>query len=465
MAASAWIGVDLGTSSLKVVAVGNDGILLEQHEAALPVDRPGPDRAEADPGAWTRAVDEAMEPLAAAYDVRSVAITGQMHGTVLLDEDDLTVRPAVLWPDSRSHAQQARWDHLPPPLLGRLGNPWTPGMTGPVLAWLSEHEPEAVRRAARVALPKDHVREHLDESRASRDVAVTDPTDASGTLLWDVAERSWVTGVDALVPSHLLPGVVGSAEVRGSWRGVDLHVGAGDTPASLLAVERTLGAWQPGDLVVNLGTGAQVIDPVAPPPSGSGWPLVHTGADAAGGDFAMVAAANAGLALTWAQEQLGLDWEQLAGLAATAPAGADGVLFSPFVSPERGALRSTTEPGWTRSDPTAALAARAAVEAQAFLVRRAAELLDAPAQRVLVVGGGARADWVRQLLADVLARPIQHVPMRSAAAAGAVLLADGPLLGGGTGPTPLTEPVPDPALEDAYARWVARCYPDESGQP
>ncbi len=241
-----------------------------------------------------------------AYDVRAVGVTGQMHGTILVDESGTAVRPAVLWPDSRAEVMRPRWDALPDEVLGRLGNPWSAGMTGPVLAWLAEHEPDAVARAERVALPKDLVREHLVPGSTS-----SDPSDASGTLLWDVAHGSWSREATALVPAHLLPKIRPSAEFVGTWRDAEVVVGGGDTPVSLVALEHAVDGWQPGDVVVNLGTGAQVIDPRTGPPTGSGWSDVHVYEGVLGEHYSMVAAQNAGLALSWAQEQLGITWDEL----------------------------------------------------------------------------------------------------------------------------------------------------------
>lgn len=144
-------------------------------------------------------------------------------------------------------------------------------------------------------------------------------------------------------------------------------------------------------------------------------------------------------------------------LATAAPAGAAGVLFAPFLTLERGALATAVGAGWSPERAARALRARAALEAQAFLVRRSAELLARQTERVLLVGGGARDPRVRQLLADVLGRPVHHVPMRSAAAAGAVLLAGGPSLASG-GEMQVSEPVPSASLEDAYARWTAYAF-------
>ena len=448
------MGVDFGTSSLKVIAVDGDGVALAEREAALSLSRPGSDRAEADPREWMRALDDLAGPMAEQYDVRAVGITAHMHGTILVDEAGTPVRPAVLWPDSRAAALRTRWDALPATVLGRLGNPWAPGMTGPVLAWLAENEPDAVARAERVVLPKDLVREHLVPGSVG-----TDPSDASGTLLWDVVAGAWSTTASALVPAGLLPSVRPSDERVGTWQGAEVVVGGGDTPVSLLTLEHAVGGWRPGDVVVNLGTGAQVIDPLTGPPTGSGWSDVHVYQGVRGQHYSMVAAQNAGLALAWAQQELGITWQELSALTRETPAGAGGTVFMPFVATERGGLSaSRSGAGWIpAAGMTPAQAARAAAEAQAFLVRRSWELLDLEVSRVLVVGGGARDPWVRQLLADVLDRPVFHVPMRSVAAAGAVLLAGGPALSG-SAPSSLSEPAGVPALEEAYQRWRAAAY-------
>ena len=331
-------------------------------------------------------------------------------------------------------------------------------MTGPVLAWLAENEPDAVARAERVALPKDLVREHLVSGSTP-----SDPSDASGTLLWDVAKGSWSRQATALIPAHLLPRIRPSVEFVGTWRDAEVVVGGGDTPVSLVALEHAVDSWQPGDVVVNLGTGAQVIDPRTGPPTGFGWSDVHVYEGVLGDHYSMVAAQNAGLALSWAQNQLGISWDELSVICQQAPPGAGGVLFSPFVAPERGALSPTRSgPGWISEEmgnhPPTTLAARAAAEAQAFLVRRSWELLDVDARRVFVLGGGARESWVRQLLADVLGKPVHHLPMRSVSAAGAVILAGGPAPREGHSPSARAEPREHPALRDAYQRWRAEMY-------
>ncbi len=468
MGAPAWVGVDVGTSALKVVAFAFDGDVVASHEAPLAVDRPAGDRAEADPTAWLDAVHAGLVDVrgqAGSVEIAGVGVTAHMHGTLLVGAGGDPVRPAVLWPDRRAVSERERWESLPAPVRSRLGGPWSPGMTGPVLGWLARNEPERLATAHRVLLPKDWVRDRLTGAAP----ALTDPSDASATLLRDVAAGEW--SADALavagVTSGLLPDVVASDQVVGRWSDDDAVVvaGAGDTPASLLALAGCVGGWRPDDVVVNLGTGGQVIVPTAQPPQGEGWPAHQVYADAAGGLYAMVAVQNAGLALGWVRDRLGLSWSEFGRLARSAPTGADDVLFAPFVTGERGPLAPSrvSEVGWVGGrDRPVELLVRSAVEAQLFLLRRAYELVGAAAGRVLLVGGGARESWVQQLVADCLQVQVLRIELRSAAATGAALLASS---GAGeqlTVSAPVTEVEPQaaPALDEAYGRWCLAMYGD-----
>lgn len=471
MRAPAWVGVDVGTSALKVVAFASDGGVVASHEAPLIVDRPDDDRVEADPMAWLTAVRAGLIDVrgqAGSVVVAGLGVTGQMHGTVLVGSDGDPVRPAVLWPDRRAASEREHWDSLPAQVRSLLGGPWSPGMTGPVLGWLARHEPDRLAAAERVLLPKDWVRDRLTGEVGG----VTDPSDAAATLLRNVAAEEW--SADALgaagvasVAGDLLPEVVPSDEVVGRWSEDDAVVvtGAGDTPASLLALARCVGGLRSDEVVVNLGTGGQVIGPSAQPPLGDGWPSHHVYSDAAGGLYAMVAVQNAGLALGWVRDRLGLDWADFTRLAQSAPAGAEGVLFAPFLTGERGplALSRVSEVGWVNGpDRPVELLVRSAVEAQLFLLRRAYELVGVHAGRVLLVGGGARERWLHQLLADCLQVPVHRVELRSAAAAGAALLA-----ASGAGDhlsisAPVTEVEPHTAspLNEAYEQWQVAMYED-----
>ncbi len=457
------LGIDLGTSGLKLLVLRDDGVVAHEHEAPLRHDEPRPGWAEADPDVWADAVGDGLRAVLDAIPlpaITAVGVTGHMHGAVLVDAAGHAVRRAVLWPDARARGLAEVWEGLDPRLRARLGGPFSPGLTGPVLGWLAAHEPGTLGSADRVLLAKDLVRHRLIEDPAGR--FLTDPSDASGTLLWDVAAGLWSSwaGTVAGVPARLLPAVEPSDRVVGTWRGRGVVTGAGDTPASLLALERGVGGWRPGDLVVHLGTGLQVISPVSPPPSDQGPLDWHCYADAGGGHYAMVAVLNGGLALSWAQEQLGLDWSAFAAAAREQPPGAGGVRFRPFLADERGAMRPPVvdAAGWDGdAEATTGQRARAAAEAHAFLVRRAADLLGPSSGRVWLVGGGARETWVQQLVADILQRPVTRVEVRSAAALGAALLA-----AGADASAPLlrhdVEPGHQPALQEAYTAWRAAYY-------
>jgi xylulokinase len=246
---------------------------------------------------------------------------------------------------------------------------------------------------------------------------------------------------------------VAGAAVLGNVE-VPIVVGGADTPLALLASGTTTG------LQVNLGTGAQLLRPGwAPRPADD--PVVHGYADATGGWYAMAALQNAGSAWSWVCGVLGLSWAELFEAAASAPAGAGGVLFRPFLTGERGGVAGPAERGgWTglRATTTRADLARAAVEGVVFAVGAACDLLDVPdhGAPVVLTGGGARSDVVAQLLADVLGRPVRYLRLRSASAIGAAVLA-----GRGTGvdvvprrpADPQRDPRPAPGLAEAARRW------------
>jgi xylulokinase len=356
--------------------------------------------------------------------VRALGLAGQMHGAVLVDEAGAPLRPALLWPDRRAEAELAGWRALTAADRAALANPIVPGMTGPLLAWLVRHEPETVARAAAVLLPKDAVRADLLPGANPR---VTDRSDASATLLWNVPADDWSPAAVAAggIPPDLLPAVRPSTEVAGTAElpvgPVPVVVGGADTPLALLAAGTTTGAQ------LNVGTGVQLLRPgLTPHPVDE--PLVHSYADVDRGWYAMAALQNGGSAWSWVCGVLGMSWPELFDAAAQARHGAGGVRFAPFLAGERGGVAGPGDRGaWTGLNPgtTRADLARSAVEGVVSAVGAAFALLEAPEDGapVVLTGGGPRSPLVQQLLADVLGRPVQHVRVRSASAVGAALLA------------------------------------------
>ena len=340
-ASGAFLGIDLGTSGLKVALVDDGGALVAEGEAAYPVDAAYQGWAETDPTDWWTALTDVVNGMSDALrstTVRGIGLAGQMHGVVLCDSAGNPLRPAVLWSDRRADGELSRWRDLPATDRARLANPIVPGMYGPVLGWLALHEPEVTARAEKALLPKDVLGAGLTG------VLATDRSDASATLLWDVLDDDWARQVGRRtgVPERLLPDVVASDHVTGttSWLAklldggpddVPVVAGAGDTAAAMLAAG--------GDAVlqVNLGTGAQVLLPSAQArPVES--PLTHVYGDVDGGWYSMAAVQNAGLAVEWARRLLGLSWPDLVAIL-DAPARTRPDRLLPAV-PDRRARRA-----------------------------------------------------------------------------------------------------------------------------
>jgi len=399
-------GIDSSTQSCKVVVRDAEtGRLLREGRAAHP------NGTEVDPGAWWAALQHAAQQAGGLDDVAAVAVGGQQHGMVCLDEAGGVVRPALLWNDTRS--AQAAAD-----LVEELGGPaeWARAVGSVPLAaftisklrWLAEHEPDNAARTEAVCLPHDWLTWQL---RGAGDLAalVTDRGDASGTGYWSPATGQYrpdllraALGRDAAVPR-----VLGPAEQAGTTStGCLLGPGSGDNAAAALGV----GA-RSGDVVVSIGTSG-VVSAVADAPAADPTGIVAGFADATGRFLPLVCTLNAAQVLDAAARLLGVDHDELSALALSAPAGADGLVLVPYLEGERtpnrpqatGALH-----GLTLATSTPAHLARAAVEG---LLCGLADGLDAlrgqgaSVDGVVLVGGGARSDAVRRIAPAVLGCPV-----------------------------------------------------------
>jgi xylulokinase len=405
-----------------------DGTILGQGRAGYPVVSPGEGLAETDPAEWwratTAAVREALADASAGVEVAAVGVDGQMHGVALAGDDGNAVRPAILWLDRRAGAEAARYGELPAELTRPLGNQASAGMAGPMLGWLAAHEPDVLRRARWALQPKDWLRMRLTG------LAATDPTDASGTLLFDLARDVWADGViDALgLPGEKLPPILRTTEVAGHLLsgpaselgltpGIAVATGAADAAAALYAAD--LGA---GWALLTVGTGGQWMAP-----EGEFRPAGGTNLFAAvgGGFYRLAPVQNAGIALDWVRGVLGVTWQQLYDTAGR-PWRADTPVFLPYLARERwdpataGAWEGLTL-GHDRDD-----LARGAIEGVAFLLRKRLDDLRAAGHQpeaVLLGGGGATHPAWRQLLADVLALPLYPADTSWLSAAGAARVA------------------------------------------
>ena len=443
------LGIDLGTASVKVGAVNEDGLLQACEARPYPVRHPTPLAAESSPTEWRDAVvagvREVIRHVPPAH-VEGIGLSGQMHGVVLADAHCAPLRPAIVWADQRSRSELGIFRGLDRDLRSRLANPIVDGMAGVILRWVSAHEPQTWFRTRWALQPKDWLRAWLTG------VVATEPSDASATLLWDLPGERWFTEVlDAVdLPSAVLPPVVASTDVVGALRpdvaadlglrpGTPVVAGAADTAAAL---EGT--ALPPGAVQLSLGSGAQVValtDALPPlfanarPPAGSRR-LTHTYRTAQpSGWYAMAAVRNAGLALEWVRSLFAIDWATFSGEAFTVPSGAGGVRFVPHLTAERIPpafpdidVEGSGGGAWlgVSSDHRRAHLLRAALEGVAFAVADAVDALRArghEASGVRLLGGGSTDMRWRQLLADVVSRPLVAVETPQASVLGAARLA------------------------------------------
>jgi xylulokinase len=405
----ALVGLDVGTTGVKGVAIDENGAVLATAEEHYALSTPRPGWAEQDPEDWW----EASQRVLAQLPEGPLGLSGQMHGLVVLGERDEVLRPAILWNDQRTGAECAEIERRIglARLIELTGNRALPGFTAPKLLWLQQHEPDVHARIRHILLPKDYVRFRLTGERT------IDAADASGTLLFDVAHRRWSAEVCAAieVPLDWLPTAHESTEVAT----------AGDQAAGALGV----GIAAPGALSVVLGTSGVVFavrPSYRPDPQGR----VHVFCHAVPGRWhAMGVMLSAAGSLAWLRDIVGGEYGALDDEAERWEPGVEGLLFAPYLAGERtphvdpDARAAFT--GLSLRHDRGALA-RAVLEGVAFGLRDSLELLrelGVDAQIGRVSGGGAKSDLWTRIAASVLELPLERMQLEEGAAYGAALLA------------------------------------------
>ncbi len=418
-------GLDIGTSGVKGLALAEDGSVLARAEETYPFETPRAGWAEQDPELWWTAAERVLESLRAAGEPAGIGLSGQMHGLVTLDAADEVVRPAILWNDQRTAAECAEIEEKVgrDELIAQTGNRALTGFTAPKLLWLRRHEPEAYGRIASVMLPKDYVRLRLCGEKA------TDAADASGTLLFDVAQRRWSTSVLAALEldEAWLPPALESPAVSGATpAGVPVAAGAGDQAAGALGV----GVDRPGPASVVIGTSGVVftaLDAFAADPEARVHAFCHA---VPGAWHAMGVMLSAAGSLQWLRDVAapGEDFSTLVAEAERWEPGVEGLTFLPYLAGERtphadpdarGAFTGLS----VRHDRGALV--RAVLEGVAFGLRDSLDLvteMGAPPSLGRVSGGGARSELWLRIVASVLELPLERTAADEGAAFGAALL-------------------------------------------
>lgn len=440
------LGIDIGTSSAKAVLFDPDTaqIAAVSSGAEYPIIKTRPDYAEQDPDDWWRAVVKVVRGAleqAGRDDVAAISFSAQMHATVLIGADGKPVRPAVVWPDTRTAQEVAD-------LIASVGAeryasicgtlPAT-GFTAPSLLWLRRHERGSLAKTKGVILTKDYVRLKMTGELS------TDVTDAAGSGIFDVSHKTWAQDIiDAVgLPGGIFPHVHEARQVTGQLTaeaaaelglraGIPVVAGCADQPAQAISN----GLIAAGKSVVATGSGGQVVTPLVHPggqlPTD---PRLHVFNHAVPDLWYVLGAIlAAGLGLRWLRGITGLEGNAdaypifSAEAAAVAP-GADGLLFLPYLSGER----------TPHMDPMArggfiglnyhhgrGHLARAIMEGVAFALRQSLEIsqeLAGKVEAVIVTGGGAESAVWRQIQADVFGLPLQRSLLTELSSVGAALLA------------------------------------------
>ncbi|WP_299726924.1 xylulokinase [uncultured Tateyamaria sp.] len=481
-----FLGLDLGTSGVKALLVDGDGRAVGSADATYDVSNPAPGWSEQDPADWITGVTTALSALRAAHPqafgaVQGLALSGHMHGAVLVDADGDVLRPCILWNDTRSF-DQARTIDSAENAREISGNIVFPGFTAPKLAWVAANEPDIFACVARVMLPKDYVVWWLTGRYA------TEMSDAAGTAWLDVGARAWsdellaLGGMSAAQMPDLLEGSDVVGEVQSARAGLGLPAtckviaGGADNAVAACGV----GALGEGQGFVSLGTSGVVLsgrDTYAPLPASA----VHTFCHAVPGRWYQMGVVLAATdSLNWLSRITGQSAQTLAAGAGEALQAPGPAKFYPYLSGERTPHNDAhVRAGFTGLDVATETAdlTRAVMAGVSFALRDSFEALKATGAQLdtaLAIGGGSRSDHWCAMLATTLNIPLER-PAEGAfgAALGAARLA----ICGVTGAEPasimtkppiadIIHPQPDlvAAYDDAY-RGFAAAYPTLKDMP
>jgi xylulokinase len=443
----AFLGLDLGTGSVKALVVADDGRVLGRGSAEYPIHAPHPGYAEQDPDDWwqgtTRAVREALAK-SGDIGIAAIGLSGQMHGTVLVGDRGDPIGPAIIWADTRSARTVAEVEAL----IGRerlielAGSALAAGLQAATIRWVQTEQPQQWAHVQKVLLPKDYLGWRLTGTY------VTEPSDASSTLLLDVRTREWADEILGALElgRDLLPEIRASTARRGQLtteaasqlgltEGTPVVAGGADAPLAALAA----GVVDPGTALLTISSGSQVIVPtrevrvdplgrihawcscLEPAASGTGW-------------YQMGATMVSGLAMRWLRDRIlalsGDDaYDQMTSWAARTPPGAGGLVFLPYLAGERTPHMDPQARGLflgLTAEHDRGHLTRAVIEGATLALYDAFGVLvslGASPNQAILAGGGARSSLWRQIVADVFGMPILPLANVEGSALGAALLA------------------------------------------
>ncbi|MFB0770528.1 xylulokinase [Proteus cibi] len=415
-----YLGLDLGTSSVKAIIMNEKGDVVTSYSVPLAISRPHPQWSEQDPQQWWQATEEAILQLGCHFpmdQIEAIGLSGQMHGAVLLDDQQAVLRPAILWNDGRSFKQCQMLEAQYPQFKKITGNLVMPGFTAPKLQWVAEHEPEIFQRIAHVLLPKDFLRWKMSGNFAS------DMSDSAGTLWLDMQKRDWsdellnATGLTRRQMPTLFEGnqITGYllADIAKKWqmKQVPIIAGGGDNAAGAIGV----GVYQPSQAMLSLGTSG-VYFVVSEQFLQNSENAVHSFCHALPNTWHLMSVMlSAASCLDWVCQLTGIEsvgrmFEELEHATfADSP-----LLFLPYLSGERTPYNNPNAKGvfWglTHEHQRADLC-QAVLEGVSFALRQGIEVAENAGQladNITLIGGGARSEYWRQRLADITGKTLDY---------------------------------------------------------
>ena len=414
-----YIGIDLGTSGVKVVLLNDEQHIVATTQQPLPISRPQPLWSEQNPQDWWNATNQAMLELAAKQDlsgVKAIGLTGQMHGATLLDNADNVISPAILWNDGRSGAECAELEQLVPNSRDITGNLMMPGFTAPKLKWVAKHQPQVFENVAKVLLPKDYLRLLLTGEYGS------DMSDASGTMWLDVEKRDWneallnacgldVSHMPTLFEGNQITGYL-RKELAQSWKLPEVPVvaGGGDNAAGAIGI----GLYQAGQAMLSLGTSG-VYFVVSDKFTANPQKAVHSFCHALPNRWHLMSVMlSAASAVDWVQKATGIaDVATLFRQIEQSAVDSDAI-FLPYLSGERTPHNDPYAKGvfWgLNHNDNAVTMVKAVVEGVSFALAQGIDVLHetgVQADNIALIGGGAKSAYWRQLLADISGKTFEY---------------------------------------------------------
>lgn len=432
---NSYIGIDLGTSAVKLLLMAADGTVLKTVSRSYPLSHPQPGWSEQNPEDWYRETVAGLMELLQDADktaIKGLSFGGQMHGLVILDEQDHVIHPAILWNDGRTGEETDYLNNV----IGRetlteyTGNIAFAGFTAPKLLWLKAHEPEHFAKIAKIMLPKDYLCYRLTG------VHSTDPSDASGMLLFDVKNRCWSEEMLRIcgIAKEQLPRVFESYETVGALKPeiaevlglgtVTVAAGAGDNAAAAIGT----GCTREGQCNISLGTSGTVFIP-SEQFYVDGANALHAFAHANGKYHLMGCMLSAAACGKWWLEDILNTTEYDAEQTCFSTDGENHVYFLPYLSGERSPHNDVNARGvfWgMRTDTTRSEMTQAVYEGVSFALRDCMEVawdMGVCPETVTLCGGGAKSTKWRQMLADILDREIQIPVVEEGPAMGGAILA------------------------------------------